>query len=60
MVMAWSHIYLGRIYDDEGRADVAKTQFEAALSVQGLPERARDAAQKGLETVNLEKPTARP
>jgi tetratricopeptide (TPR) repeat protein len=60
MVMGWSHIYLGRIYDDEGHADVAKTQFEAALSVQGLPERARDAAKKGLETVNTEKPVARP
>ncbi len=60
MVMAWSHIYLGRIYDDEGQADVAKTQFEAALSVQGLPARARDAAQKGLEAVNTEKPVARP
>jgi tetratricopeptide (TPR) repeat protein len=56
MVMAWSHIYLGRIYDDEGHADRAKTQFEAALSVQGLPARARDAAQKGLDAVSIEKP----
>jgi tetratricopeptide (TPR) repeat protein len=60
MVMSWSHIYLGRIYDDEGHADRAKTQFEEALSVQGLPERARDAAQKGLEVVNTEKPVAQP
>jgi hypothetical protein len=60
MVMAWSHIYLGRIYDDEGHADRAKTQFEAALSVQGLPARARDAAQKGLEAVGVEKPPAQP
>jgi hypothetical protein len=60
MVMSWSHIYLGRIYDDEGHADRAKSQFEAALSVQGLPERARDAAQKGLEVVNTEKPAAQP
>src|SRR5271155_2564230 len=60
MVMAWSHIYLGRIYDDEGHADRAKTQFEAALSVQGLPARARDAAQKGLEAVSVEKPAAQP
>ena len=60
MVMAWSHIYLGRIYDDEGHADRAKTQFEAALSVQGLPARARDAAQKGLEAVSIEKPPAQP
>lgn len=60
MVMAWSYIYLGRIYDGEGHADRAKTQFEAALSVPGLPERARDAAQQGLEAVSIEKPTAQP
>ncbi len=60
MVMAWSHIYLGRIYDDEGHADRAKTQFEAALSVPGLPARAKDAAQKGLEAVSVEKPEAQP
>ncbi|HME13474.1 MAG TPA: tetratricopeptide repeat protein [Candidatus Acidoferrum sp.] len=60
MVMAWSHIYLGRIYDGEGQAEVAKSQFEAALSVHGLPERARDAAQQGLDVVNTEKPAARP
>jgi hypothetical protein len=60
MVMAWSHIYLGRIYDDEGHADRAKSQFEAALGVQGLPERARDAAQRGLEVVNTEKPPTQP
>jgi hypothetical protein len=55
-VMAWSYIYLGRIYDYEGHSDRAKSQFEAALSVQGLPARARDAAQKGLEEVSIEKP----
>ena len=60
MVMAWSHIYLGRIFDDEGQVDVAKTQFQAALSVPGVPDRARDAAQKGLEAVSSEKPSARP
>jgi tetratricopeptide (TPR) repeat protein len=60
MVMAWSYIYLGRIFDDEGQADAAKSQFQAALGVSGLPDRARDAAQKGLEAVNSEKPGARP
>lgn len=60
MVLAWSHIYLARIFDDEGQADVAKIQFQAALGVPGVPDRARDAAQKGLEAVNLEKPSARP
>jgi tetratricopeptide (TPR) repeat protein len=60
MVMAWSHVYLGRIFDDEGQVEVAKTQFQAALSVPGVPDRARDAAQKGLEAVSSEKPSARP
>ncbi|MGA2810211.1 MAG: hypothetical protein ABSG16_02335 [Candidatus Acidiferrum sp.] len=60
MVMAWSHIYLARIYDGEGQADIAKTQFEAALNVHDLPDRARDAAQKGLEAVNTEKRVVRP
>jgi len=48
MVMAWSHIYLARIYDDEGKAEEAKTEYQAALAVNGGPEQARQAAQKGL------------
>src|SRR5271163_796219 len=60
MVMAWSYVYLARVSQDEGHADRAKTQFEAALSVQGLPARARDAAQKGLDEVSIEKPAAQP
>jgi len=62
MVLAWSHVYLARIYDDEGQQELAKTEFQAALAVTGGPEQAKQAAQKGLETVNLEKParTERP
>ena len=60
MVLAWSHVYLARIYDDEGEQSLAKNEFQAALAVQGGPERARQAAQQGLETVNLEKPAVRP
>lgn len=56
MVLAWSHVYLARIYDDEGQQQLAKTEFQAALAVTGGPEQAKQAAQKGLETVNLEKP----
>lgn len=48
MVMAWSHIYLARIYDDEGQAEEAKTEYQAALAVNGGPEQAKQAAQKGL------------
>lgn len=60
MVLAWSHVYLARIYDDEGQQALAKSEFQAALAVQGGPDRARQAAQKGLEVVNLEKPVERP
>jgi hypothetical protein len=48
MVMAWSHIYLARIYDDEGHGEEAKTEYQAALAVSGGPEQAKQAAQKGL------------
>jgi len=60
MVLAWSHVYLARIYDDEGQQALAKSEFQAALAVPGGPERARQAAQNGLEVVNLEKPAERP
>jgi len=60
MVLTWSHVYLARIYDDEGRQGLAKSEFQAALAVPGGPGLARQAAQKGLEAVNLEKPLERP
>ncbi len=60
MVLAWSHVYLARIYDDEGQQGLAKSEFQAALAVPQGPEQARQAAQKGLEAVNLEKPVERP
>jgi tetratricopeptide (TPR) repeat protein len=60
MVLAWSHIYLARIYDDEGQADQAKAQYEQALGVAGGPDQARQAAQKGLAAVNTGKPQERP
>jgi tetratricopeptide (TPR) repeat protein len=60
MVLAWSHIYLARIYDDEGQAELAKTQYQEALAVTGGPEQARQAAQKGLAAFGTAKPTERP
>ena len=60
MVLAWSHIYLARIYDDEGNPLVAKAEFESALAVEGGPDQARLAAQKGLAAFAGDKPTARP
>jgi tetratricopeptide (TPR) repeat protein len=60
MVLAWSHIYLARIYDDEGHADEAKAQYQEALAVNGSPDQARQAAQKGLAAFNGGKPAERP
>ena len=59
-VVAWSHIYLARIYDDEGLAEQAKTEYQAALAVNGGPEQAKQAAQKGLAAFGAEKPSERP
>jgi tetratricopeptide (TPR) repeat protein len=48
-VLAWSHVYLGRMNDLMGRRDHAVIQYKAALNVAGLPPAARDAAQQGLK-----------
>jgi hypothetical protein len=49
-VIAWSHIYLGRIFDLKEDRFAALDQYRAALNTVGgaLPE-AKKAAQKGLE-----------
>jgi hypothetical protein len=60
MVLAWSHIYLARIYDDEGQSRQAQAEYQAALTVQGSPEPARLAAQKGLAESARERPVERP
>lgn len=60
MVLAWSHVYLARIFDDEGNPEVAKMEYQSVLSVEGGPEQAKLAAQKGLAAFGGDKPTARP
>ena len=60
MVLAWSHVYLARIYDDEGQKEQAKTEYQEALAVPGGPDQARQAAQKGLSGIAGSKPTERP
>src|SRR6202521_1062966 len=60
MVLAWSHVYLARIYDDEGNPEVAKMEYQSVLSVEGGPELAKQAAQKGLAVFAGDKPIARP
>ena len=58
--MAWSHIYLARIFEDEGQLDRAKSEYQAVLAVQGAPTQAQQAAQKGLGDLDLRKPSERP
>ena len=60
MVLAWSHVYLARILDDEGQHDRAKAEYQAALAVEGGPEQARQAASKGLAAMDTTKAVERP
>ena len=48
--LSWSHIYLGRMYDVEGKRDLAVLEYRAALAVAGVPDTARTAAQRGIDT----------
>jgi hypothetical protein len=48
-VLAWSHVYLGRMHDLEDDRDLAVKEYRAALSVNGAPEAARSAAQTGVD-----------
>ncbi len=57
-VTAWSHVYLGRIDDLQGNRDSAVGEYRAALSVNGAPESARVAAQRGVTAAYA--PASRP
>jgi hypothetical protein len=48
-VIAWSHVYLGRIHDLGDERDLALNEYRAALAVNGAPEAARVAAQNGID-----------
>jgi hypothetical protein len=48
-MLSWSHVYLGRLYDVQGDRDHAVTEYRAALSVEGAPDAAKAAAQKGVD-----------
>jgi len=48
-IVAWSHVYLGRLHDVEDEREQALVNYRAALKVQGAPEAARVAAQRGLD-----------
>lgn len=49
VILAWSHVYLGRIHDVEGNRELALSEYRAALAVEGAPEAARLAARRSIE-----------
>ena len=51
-LLAWSHIYLGRLYDikDPPERAHALSEYKAALAVPAVPADAQAAAQKGMKT----------
>jgi hypothetical protein len=48
-MLAWSHIYLGRIYDIQDQRDQAVNEYRAALTVRDGEADTRLAAEKGLK-----------
>jgi tetratricopeptide (TPR) repeat protein len=48
-MLAWSHIYLGRIHDIQDERDQALTEYQAALTVRDGQPDTRQAAEKGLK-----------
>ncbi len=48
-LLAWSHVYLGRIYDVEGNRELALSEYRAAMAIEGAPEAAKSAAKRGIE-----------
>jgi tetratricopeptide (TPR) repeat protein len=57
-VVAWCHIYLGRILDLQGERDSAVTQYNAAIATSDAPADAKTAAEHGLQQA-YEPPTAK-
>lgn len=49
-ILAWSHVYLGRMHDLDDERDLAVGEYRAALAVKEAPESARAAAQSGVDT----------
>jgi hypothetical protein len=48
-MLAWSHIYLGRIYDIQDQRDQAVTEYRAALTARDGQQDTKLAAEKGIK-----------
>ncbi len=58
-MLAWSHIYLGRVYDIQQQRDQAVTEYHAALTVRDGQADTRQAAEKGIKNAYVLPPGAR-
>ncbi|HKV29372.1 MAG TPA: tetratricopeptide repeat protein [Candidatus Acidoferrales bacterium] len=59
-VLAWSHVYLGRIRDLQGEREPAIKEYRAALGVGDAPEAARVAAHQGIDKPYHPAPASQP
>jgi tetratricopeptide (TPR) repeat protein len=48
-VRAWAEVYMGRLSDAAGERDQALKHYQQALTVEGGSDKAKEAAQKGLQ-----------
>jgi Tetratricopeptide repeat len=60
LVLCWSHVHLGTIFDIEGHADRARAEYQAALAVNGAPDQAKKAANRALDALGTSKTTEHP
>ncbi len=59
-ILAWSHIYLARIYDIQQNRDVAVEHYHAALAAGDPSADTKNAAEKGLTTPYAPRTAVRP
>lgn len=54
-IIAWSHVYLGRLAMLRDDSQMATDHFKRALSLDGAPDKAKEAAQNDLQKISGEK-----
>jgi hypothetical protein len=59
-MLAWSHIYLGRIFDIQEKRDIAVEHYRAALAAGDSSADTKAAAERGLTEPYQARKTAKP
>jgi tetratricopeptide (TPR) repeat protein len=58
-MLAWSHIYLGRVYDIQQQREQAVSEYHAALTIRDAQADTRQAAEKGIRQAYVLPPGAK-